>query len=181
MDPIENVDVIYCPIFGPLSKIGEDKLPDCASVLKELIFIRKNDLIRKNEKSAQKTAFIEKIKSMWIKTSIPILSDRRIRNMIAELLNKYLKVYKRISYPEDKRNEIFYEYRMEMSGKLFDIAACKCDNQCSCESKRIPVMMYNFLIDKRTSRSMGLADVLNQDVNGENEMENDEDSENNKE
>ena len=115
---------IKCPIFGQLEEFSEDQLPDQASVLKELIFIRKfrrNPTLNRNEKEQNKKKVFTKIKAIWAETSIPLVTDRRILAMIDKLVLEYDNVYKKYSYPHEKMINAFVEFREELEGKQSNI------------------------------------------------------------
>lgn len=105
----------------------------------------------------------DEIYNIWTTASIPIVSKKRIIQLLQEnYFEKYLKLKR---YPKRKRNDSFdnkLKCFLESSKKLFDVAACKCTSfeSCSCiKHKKVPVNERSFLLDQRNYRKMVISGV----------------------
>ena len=105
----------------------------------------------------------EKIKFIWIKTSIPIVSDNRIKNMFTDYYSKYKSILKSVTNKKFKNfDKKCAEFKSHAEKTLFDISCCKCKSfsNCNCErSRKIPEREQSFLKDQRTVRKMVIGNV----------------------
>jgi len=147
--------------------MSQTLLPSFGNVLKEYCFCR---LQFQQDGCAKKPTVFEiveavagNVKRIWFKASIPVLSHQRVVAKIQEYHDKYkllLKPYKQ------RQNIVTYLKQVQIfrddSEKLFDIAACKCNEQivCCCEKdKKVPIIEREFLGDHRTNRKMMISNV----------------------
>uniref|UniRef100_A0A6P7F767 Uncharacterized protein LOC114325406 n=1 Tax=Diabrotica virgifera virgifera TaxID=50390 RepID=A0A6P7F767_DIAVI len=105
----------------------------------------------------------QKVEGIWKSASIPIVSHQRIVSLIKE----YQKKRKDLLKPYLKRKDVAsYKSKLDVfkkdSLRLFDIAACKCENfnSCSClKQNKVPIKERPFLQDQRSCRQMMIASV----------------------
>lgn len=158
---ITTRSALQCLLFGAPSELNGVVLPTTEGVLKCYLFTRQHLKVSKNGKDPPKSEIIsirEKIEEIGIKASIPVISSRRIDEIIVKTFLKYQKI---IRFPESKRN-CNYEnkvkiFKEEAVYKHFDISACKCEpiHKCKCEkSKKVPLKEREFFPDQRSSRKM---------------------------
>ena len=84
-----------------------------------------------------------KIKDLWIKASIPCVSNNRIGRMISDYHSKYRNILKSIKAKKDnaKFKDKCSEFKSHAEKTLFDIFNCKCRSflVCSCaRDRKIP-------------------------------------------
>lgn len=155
-----------CAILGPYKELDDRQLPTLKDVFKCILFV-KNDLkLKCNGKDASNSEVFsivfEEINKIWIKASIPIVTKERVIQLIKSSFEKYLSLKR---YPKSKQNSSFdnkLQYFLELSEKLFDIAACKCTSfeSCSClKLKKVPINERTFLVDQRNDRKMVISGI----------------------
>lgn len=159
-----------CPIFGVYSDIGETQLPTIKDAL-ILILLNKTELknCHRGKHAAKSEIFknvIKKLESIWSKTAIPIVSHRRVNELLETLYKKYLCFRYR---PSTKKSEKFKHQQSNFVGycsrKLFDIACCKCTkyNLCICAvENKVPMDQRDFLFDQRGSRQLNIITTAQQ-------------------
>lgn len=155
-----------CPIFGSPRDLKQNVLPTYKDVMLCCFQERKTFELAVNQVPPFKViakAVSLKIAKIYGKTSIPILSHRRIVAMINDFNSKYWKirrVLKRIGESEKVKKDL--EKFKEDSSELFDIATCKCKSfqLCKCKKdKKIPICERQFLSDQRSSRELALGPI----------------------
>ncbi|CAH0562813.1 unnamed protein product [Brassicogethes aeneus] len=104
----------------------------------------------------------EKIKIIWQRASLPILTHKRIVDMILS----YHAKYKNIIKPFKSRDTPFLSKKLETfknsAQKLFDICSCKCSTFQSCKcpkEKKVSEIEWPFIIDQRNDRKMLIGPV----------------------
>ena len=90
-----------------------------------------------------------KIKDLWIKESIPCVSDNRIRKMISDYHSKYKNILKSMKGKKDntKFKDKCSEFKSHADKNLFDIFSCKCRSfsVCTCfRDRKIPERKQTF-------------------------------------
>lgn len=96
-----------------------------------------------------------KIEELWIKSSIPIVTHKRVLQLLKSYHSKCYNLKKSLKKLKKEKLE---EFRVQ-SRKLFDIAACKCKEFASCtclREKKVPKEEQIFLEDQRTNRLMAI-------------------------
>ncbi|ESO04220.1 hypothetical protein HELRODRAFT_172570 [Helobdella robusta] len=151
-----------CDILGPYDELNERQLPTIGDVIKFILFV-KNDLkLKCNGKDLSK-----KIQNIWIKASIPIVSNDRVLQLLKSYFEKYLTLKR---YPKSKRHDSFEKKLKcfsDLSKRLFDVASCKCVlfEACVClKNKKVPVNERQFLIDQRNERKMAIGGIDKQET-----------------
>lgn len=144
-----------CPIIGIYKPWNCNVLPTNQDVLQYYLFTQTNaELIRSKIITAKVT---DDIQTIWNKTTIPIVTPLRIKQIVHKLHDSYIKVKK--NYFRDKFKTHYIEKLSAFKRSLLvlcDIAICKCDfNFCSCSKIfKIPAIEKKFIIDQRTERKM---------------------------
>lgn len=162
---------VNCPIFGEPSELPDNVLPTREQVSKFYSYVRFN-----KKESRKEPTFAEiseeiavKLEYVWNKASIPIVSHKRILQLLKAYHDKYQKLMK--PFKSRKNVETYklqiQKFKEESRSTLFDIAACKCDlsisNACCCDkTRKVPKNERDFLRDQRTTRKMliGGIDVI---------------------
>jgi len=103
----------------------------------------------------------EKVIEIWKKASIPVLSIRRVIQMITTFHKQCRDLLK--STKRDPSQQLKEEIFVGNAKKtLFDICTCKCENPatCPCEkSRKVPEQEIPFLVDQRTNRKMVIGSI----------------------
>ena len=100
---------------------------------------------------------------IWFRASIPIVSHKRVLQLIRAYHDSYMKLMK--NYKGRHKDKSYISklscFRDDSKNKLFDIAACKClMSACFCDKERkVPAEEQEFLIDQRTTRLMCISTV----------------------
>lgn len=150
-------------MFGTPKMMSKIILPTYEDVMKHYLFVRhelKPTASTKEPTVSQISEVVAHvIEGLWIKSSIPVISHRRTLQMIRSYHDNYQKLMKNI-----KRNNTvkIMSFRDAAKGKLFDICACKCafDASCNCDkTRRVPSAERAFLQDQRTLRLMCISSV----------------------
>ena len=152
-----------CPIFGKPNDQTNRCLPTYSDVMKCYLFERMNTKTSAKQPSLKDCieAIIMKLISIWNRSPIPIVTEKRIYDMLKAYHSKYRSILKPF---KSRQNDTNYRQKIDQfidkANVLFDIAACKCMDACSCPSqKRVPQLEKNFLLDQRSSRKMAIANV----------------------
>jgi hypothetical protein len=106
----------------------------------------------------------EEVEAIWMKASIPVVSHTRVLKLLRSYHDKYMKLLKpyKARHRQNKYKKQLNAFRMLAKVTLFDIAACKCDddNNCKCEGNRkVSNEEKTFLRDQRTTRMMFIGTV----------------------
>ncbi|CAH2098548.1 unnamed protein product [Euphydryas editha] len=123
---------LKCPIFGESAELRNNLLPTYESIA---------------------DIFTNKIDTLWIKSSIPIVTHKRVLQILKCYHSKCYNLKKSLKKLKKEKLE---EFRVK-SRMLFDIAACKCKEfqSCTCrKEKKVPKEEQIFLKDQRTNRLM---------------------------
>lgn len=155
------------PILGKLHDFDCSMLPTYDDVLKQFILLRNTLSSNENGKfqSVKKITNLvaKKLETIWKKTSITIISNQRISQIIYDTYNNYKSSLKYSGNPRKIPLKI-QNFFSEAKVKLFDIAACKCIelSKCKCNNdQRVSNIGMKFLIDQRLTRKLTL-DYFNQ-------------------
>ena len=105
-----------------------------------------------------------KTKDLWIKATIPCVSDNRIRKIISDYYSKYKNVLKSMKGKKDyaKFKNKCSKLKSHAAKTLCDISSCKCRtfSVFSCaRDANIPEREQAFLTDERTSRKIAIGGV----------------------
>lgn len=82
----------FCVVFGAPKKLSEHILPTYGDVIRHFLWIRYQlKLTSKKEPNASEITKLvaQSLKELWIKASLPVLSDKRITDMIKIYYKKY--------------------------------------------------------------------------------------------
>lgn len=143
-------------IFGNLKKIEFNQLPTNADVIKNVLFDQRD---KKDKRTSNRPIFkqtFQRVKDVWIKTGIPIISDKSIERRCLRLYDEYKAVIKYKSRPHEFKNKAI-QFRETMENTLFDISSCQCETQCKCPyGSKVPLQEKDFLSDQRSVRKMFL-------------------------
>lgn len=133
-----------CPILGNFNqKFSENVLPTvkdvlCFLKLNELKFKLKNENPTHIQKQCREIVR-SKLLEIWVKSSIPTVSEKQVGDLIRLAQERKLKLLKTKLTDREKPNFLknLGEFQLGIS-KLFDIAACKCKDfqSCRCESAK---------------------------------------------
>lgn len=148
-------------IFGSPCKMAQNILPSYEDIMKHFYLIKfDQDLSNAYLITNIFKQLIPEIKTIWQKASIPVVSDRRIEQIIMDYYDDYRTLQK------DKGKPQAYEAKLRKfikeSKQLCDIACCKhLDySTCHCEKNRkVPVEEREFLKDQRNSRDMRIGSL----------------------
>ena len=151
-----------CPVFGMPQELPENVLPTYQSVMRYYVLVKQRLKWNNNNKDASVADIAQQVavsvENIWLKSSIPLVSHKRVLNMIRSYHDKYMKLIKPLKgrQNDEKYRRKIFEFREEGSSKLFDIAACKCAlDKCDCvKEHKVPVAEKPFLCDQRTCRLM---------------------------
>lgn len=159
---------LISPIFGKLTRVNGTQLPSHKDVLALLLLLKtefKKRCAPLNPTNSKVfMAAIEKIEFMWLKTSIPIVSRKRIGQMLQCTYKKYtgfLK-YSKSKSENQKHKEKLANYISLCTTTLFDLSCCKCASfdQCNCTpNNRVPDEEIQFLTDQRKDRRLEIAPI----------------------
>ena len=151
-----------CAPFLDMGKIYGIKNYQLMRVIRFYIFVR-NALKKSTNKDPSFSEIadkvVRKLKVVWKNTSIPIVSNQRIEQMLKCLHAKYrnkLKPHKSRNGSQAYKAKI-ETFKLEAQNKLFRIAACKCKllSNCTCSKERkVPKKEHIFLLDQRNERKM---------------------------
>jgi hypothetical protein len=159
---------IYCPVFGAPADFKQTMLPTNADVMRCYTMIQHEIQPKSHNKKATVTAVSEilskRIELLWFKSSIPVISHKRVLEKIRLFHNKYRNLLKPYSSRKNapKYAEKITSFADEASTSLFDIAACKCLDMALCHctnDKKVPHEERDFLVDQRSARKMMIGHV----------------------
>lgn len=157
---------VDCRVFGALRKFKDNMLPTCADVIRNFLCIRQfmKEAAANNAEPAVSDIneiLLGELKLLWVKASIPIISDQQIKSKLKDLHQKYRNLKK----PMKSRNSAnmhrkVEDFRDSLEKKLFDIASCKCSDYLLCKCKnKIPTREHDFIEDQRHDRKMIIGSV----------------------
>ena len=163
----DNFILIENSVIDIARDLDEIKLPTILEILQYYEYIKvQKRLISKYDPSATaiSTEIALKLISIWNKTDIHIISKRRIEELILEKHYELKKLNKRQNKSPDSEKvlEDVNKFKTKISF-LFDMASCKCKNNCSCPSlNQMNQELKNFLHDQRTSRVLTISTLQNE-------------------
>lgn len=154
-----------CLVFGYSKDMDESVLPSYGDVMRNYLQVR--NLLKQRSKKDPSfddvfSKLLPKIFKLWNKASIPVLSQKRVYDMLRNYHGKYRNILK----SKGKKGSAAFDKKLESfiadSMKLFDIAACKCFpfDTCKCQTLfKVPVVEQEFLLDQRSGRKMRIGSV----------------------
>lgn len=135
---------------------GDDYLPRNVDILAYYHFIRDTRPHRNKQHNVIK-AVVEKVRNIWEKTQISIITERHIRARILIALKTYKKIKRNIRGNKCQTNELLF------LNNIFDITNCRCTNfrPCACSFKeKLSEDNYIFLVDQATKRQFKIDDYF---------------------
>lgn len=161
-------NIFKCPLFGKPEELKKTQLPTYQDMLKCCFQERQNLAPLKGSKEPNFKDIVEnvakKIEKVYLTSSIPIVSHKRVVQMI----HTYHKTYKNLmKHYKEREKTSSYQSKIQIflekaKTTLFDISACKCVDfiVCTCKkSSKVPVIEQKFLRDQRTTRLMYIGNV----------------------
>lgn len=149
-----------CPIVGQPEELAQNELPTFGAILRAYLWHR-NDIKTTAKDPPHKIIaenLISKLINVWQSSSIPIVSRKRIYDMISNLHNQYKSLLK---VNKNRRNSNSFKKKLQLFQEklrqLFDIACCKCTDfeKCTCvKENKVPQTEIPFLTDQRGLRAM---------------------------
>lgn len=144
------------------SPLPQNELPTCTEVLQYFLYLGK---LNEELTTPNKLQIIsDKLKTLWEKTSIPIIQEKSILNKIRLWKVKYdtLLANRRKCKSSDSSVQRIREFQSD-ADKLFDLACCKCItwDTCQCEpDKKVPKTVQYFLQDQRDDRNITVPQLI---------------------
>lgn len=141
--------------IGICAKFKINKFPTEWEVLTHLLY-----LCGFNEKSLKvpsdkKIETADDIINIWKITSIPTIIQKSVVRRVESLYQDYRVINK--NHSRYDFSEKFSKYRNKLESQLFDIAVCKCIDNCKCSYEfKVPPKEREFLADQRDKRQMVL-------------------------
>ncbi len=139
---------IYLDIVGSPKTLSPDVLPTKADVLRFYLYIKKNAF----------ETIIDEVLNIWSQACVPTVSKSRVRQCLKKIHESYRSISR--NYNAGKNDSKFKEKLTEFQKSqdvLFDIAACKCGDQCKCCAViAVPELLRPFLKDQRSDRVMNM-------------------------
>ena len=104
--------------------------------------------------------------NIWMKASIPIVSHKRVLQLVGSYHEKYKNLLKSFKGRQNstKYKSALNSFCVSSKNALFDISTCKCSEftTCNCEKfRKVPVDEQAFLTDQRIIRNMLIGKVDN--------------------
>lgn len=131
-----------CPLFGCPRELPVSKLPTYQDVLRSCFHEQYLLALESNKPvcfSQISNIVAPKVKALFDKASIPTVTPYRIVQLINSYHNSYRNLMK--SFKRDKEKEKYKQKIEEFKQKalsLFDVSACKCKIEYSCDCKKVP-------------------------------------------
>lgn len=104
----------------------------------------------------------KKLEDIWTRASLPIVTRKRIIDLILQYNNKYQSIIK----PIKRRKTTFLDEKLKKfkqdATRLFDICSCKCLSSLACnctKERKIPSIEWTFIKDQRSERKMVIGKV----------------------
>jgi len=125
-----------CPIFGNPKELDSRLLPTYEGVMKCYLWWKhKLKLTGQEPKAADISERVAlETEQIWFRASIPIVSHKRVLQLIRAYHDSYMKLMK--NYKGRHKDKSYISklscFRDDSKNKLFDIAACKCLMSDSC-------------------------------------------------
>lgn len=147
-------------IFGVSKTFELNQFPTNSDVLKNILFLtRDKSLIINKSYQPIFNQTAQRVNDVWIKTGIPIISNKSIERKVARLYSEYQMVIKFKSRPHEFQKKAT-QFREAMEKTLFNIASCQCESQCKCPyGSKVPLKERQFLSDQKSTRLLFLTSV----------------------
>lgn len=139
-------------------------LPTYSDVIRHFLWIR-YQLRLSSKKEPNVSEIIKRmttnLEELWVKASLPILSHKRITDM----LKGYYKKYQDLKKPLKNRKttviaEKIKRFQDHANSTLFDITSCKCVDFTLCKCKvKVPLKKRVFLLEQRSQRKMSTSSI----------------------
>lgn len=154
----------FCVVFGAPKQLNECVLPTYCNVIRHFLWIRYQLKVtsKKEPNTSEITELVaNKLEELWAKASLPVLSHKRITDMIKTYYKKYQTLKKplksRKTEAASKKVKYFQDHA---NSTLFDITSCKCADFSLCKCKiKVPLKERAFLLDQRSERKMIISSV----------------------
>lgn len=121
-----------CLIIGKSKDISINMLPTAEDVLKYYSYLLDENHMKRTFNPTVTVA--KKVGSIWMRASIPTVSEKRIVDLIVKLQKNRLLLVK--SFKRDEKKGSFQDKLKAFQSNakiLFDVAACKCQSLvCFC-------------------------------------------------
>lgn len=101
------------------------------------------------------------LEELWAKASLPVLSHKRITDMLKAYYKKYQTLKKPLKNTKTAAiSKKVKDFQDHANSTLFDITLCKCADfsLCKCEIK-VPLTERAILLDQRSQRKMAISSV----------------------
>ena len=150
-----------CPVVGKPQPMKNDQLPLVSDILRAYLYANCDPYSTVSAKQppwkSTREMLCSQVEDIWKRASIPIVSTRRIHQM----LDKWKDKFRNILRPyKQRQSEISYNNRLvafrDECLKLFDVASCKC-LAAVCHypaDQKVPERERCFLHDQRNDRKM---------------------------
>lgn len=139
---------IYLNIVGSPKTLSTDVLPTKTDILRYYLYIKKNAF----------NTIIDEVLNIWSRAYVPTVSKSRVRQCLKKIHESYRSISR--NYNAGKNDSKFKERLVafqKSQNVLFDIAACKCGDQCKCcAANAVPELLRPFLKDQRSDRVMNM-------------------------
>ena len=157
------------PLFGHGRELCHTVLPTTEDVVRYYLLLQHNTIEERKGQQPSISDISERValqlEQLWIKSSIPTVSHKRIVQKIRQTIEKYRSITK---IPKSRKLTNSFTVKTnnfkEACKVLFDLAACKCNfSDCKCDKfHRVPIKEQMFLADQRGPRKMyiGSVDIL---------------------
>jgi hypothetical protein len=154
-----------CPIFGVVKRMKLDVLPTIEDLVGDYQWIRLDWEHPDKQPTVSEitSVLVRKVKEIWTRASVPIVSIERITRLVQSHHDQYLKL---IRYPARKRNASYEKkvakIRENAKRTLFDISSCKCSNPDACKcpkEKKIPQEEKQSVKDQRSVWQMTIGSI----------------------
>lgn len=164
--PIKTRLKLEYPIFRHPKELSELSLPTYCDVMKYYLFVRHELKPEATSKEPTVSEILDivmnKVETIWLKASIPVVSKTRMLQMGKTYHDKYRNILRSKGRKGTERYDSIVTSFLNESNRLFDVAACKCKifSDCKCQKeKRVPKIEQTFLTDQRTTRKMTISSV----------------------
>ena len=89
---------VKCPVFGSPSQVSENELPTYKDVIKFYLFVRNSLKASSTSKEPPVAVIAErvcvKVEEIWRRASIPVVSHKRVIQLLRSYHDKYMKLLK---------------------------------------------------------------------------------------
>lgn len=135
-------------MVGNKKELREDVLTTKQDILRHHLWLDERSWVEKIAK---------KVMDIWPYAGIPTLSPRGVTKKLMQLRYEYRNLSKANKNERESTTFIRRTDKFKTDSiTLFDIAACKCKEFCSCVEK-LPDKLKEFLKDQRTERKMKIS------------------------